>query len=60
MTPEFIERVKRDYVAEDSNLDWDSYLAGYIACLKRFGSQRESRRETKSKLGYSRIGLGNT
>jgi hypothetical protein len=37
MTPEFIERVKRDYVAEKSTLDWDSYLAGYIACLKRFG-----------------------
>ena len=37
MTPEFIERVKRDYVAEQSTLDWDSYLAGYIACLKRFG-----------------------
>jgi len=60
MTPEFIERVKRDYVAEDSKLDWNSYLAGYLACLKRFCSQRENRRETKSKLGYSRIGLGNT
>jgi len=59
MTPEFVERVKRDYVAEDSKLDWDSYLAGYLACLKRFGNQRESRRETKSKLGYSRIGLRN-
>lgn len=59
MTPEFIERVKQDYVAENSALDWDSYLAGYLACLKRFGEKRESRRETKSKLGYSRIGLGN-
>ena len=39
MTPEFIERVKRDYVAEDSKLDWDSYLAGYLACLRRFGSK---------------------
>jgi hypothetical protein len=36
MTPEFIERVKRDYVLEKSVLDWDSYLAGYLACLKRF------------------------
>lgn len=36
MTPEFIERVKRDYVAEESTLDWHSYLAGYLACLKRF------------------------
>ena len=59
MTPEFIERVKRDYVVEKPNLDWDSYLAGYLACLKRFGNQRESHRETKSKLGYSRVGLGN-
>lgn len=59
MTLEFIERAKRDYAAEKSALDWDSYLAGYLACLKRFGSQKESRRETKSKLGYSRIGLGN-
>jgi len=59
MTPEFIERVKLDYVAERSTLDWDSYLAGYLACLRRFGSQKESKRETKSKLGYSRIGLGN-
>lgn len=39
MTPEFIERVKRAYVAEKSVLDWDSYLAGYLACLKRFGSK---------------------
>ena len=40
MTPEFIERVKRDYAAEQSALDWDSYLAGYIACLKRFGGKQ--------------------
>ena len=59
MAPEFIERVKRDYLAEKSVLDWDSYLAGYLACLKRFSSQRERRRETKSKLGYSRVGLRN-
>ena len=39
MTPEFIERAKRDYAAEKSALDWDSYLAGYMACLKRFGSK---------------------
>jgi hypothetical protein len=30
------ERI-RDYVEEKSTLDWDSYLAGYLACLKRFG-----------------------
>lgn len=39
MTPEFIERSKRDYVAEQSVLDWNSYLAGYLACLKRFASK---------------------
>ena len=62
MTPEFIERVKRDYEAEQSTLDWDSYLAGYWAAIKRFGGHRErkeSRREIKSKLGYSRVGLNN-
>ncbi len=60
MTPEFIERVKKDYEAEESTLDWDSYLAGYWASIKRFGNTRErkeSRREVKSNLGYSRIGL---
>ena len=62
MTPEFLERVKRDYTAEQSELDWDSYLAGYWAAVRRFGARRERkehRRETKSKLGYSRIGLKN-
>lgn len=37
MTPEFLERVKRDYDEEKLEMDWDSYLKGYIACLKRFG-----------------------
>jgi len=59
MTPEFIERVKKDYEKESVKLDWDSYLAGYWAGIKRFGEKRELRREIKSKLGYSRIGLGN-
>ena len=59
MTPEFLERVKRDYDSEHSELDWKSYLAGYWAGIKRFGGGKESRRETKSKLGYSRIGLNN-
>ena len=59
MTPEFIERVRRDYDKEPNKLDWESYLAGYWAGVKRFGEKRESRRSTKSKLGYSRIGLGN-
>ena len=62
MTPEFLERVKRDYDKESTTLDWDSYLAGYWAAIMRFGEQREhkeSRREVKSELGYSRIGLNN-
>ncbi len=58
MTPEFIERVKRDYDSEVTKPDWDSYLAGYWAAVKRFGNAR-GRKETKSKLGYSRIGLNN-
>ena len=59
MTPEFLERVKRDYDKEPPGVDWDSYLAGYWAALKRFGGRKEDRRETKSKLGYSRVGLKN-
>lgn len=60
MTPEFVARAKRDYDNEKSQLDWDSYLAGYWAAVKRFSEKRESRREIKSKLGYSRVGLNNT
>lgn len=59
MTPEFIERVQRDYNKEPNTLNWDSYLAGYWAAVKRFGSKRDERREIKSKLGYSRIGRNN-
>lgn len=66
LTPEFLERVRLDYKLEPIQTDWDSYLAGYWAAVKRFGLQRElrregreSRRETKSKLGYSRIGRNN-
>lgn len=62
MTPEFLERVKRDYDKESTQLDWNSYIAGYWAAIQRFGAQRdrkESRREVKSELGYSRIGLNN-
>ena len=59
MTPEFIERVKKDYNNEPNKPDWDSYLAGYWAAVKRFGERREARRATRSKLGYSRIGLNN-
>lgn len=66
MIPAFLEQVKRDYDKESTELDWDSYLAGYWAAVQRFGelSQRrrdrkESRREVMSELGYSRIGLNN-
>lgn len=40
MTEEFLERVRRDYAAESSELDWPAYLAGYIAAVKRFGGRR--------------------
>jgi hypothetical protein len=59
MTPEFLERVRQDYEKESTNLDWDSYVAGYWAGIKRFGEKRESNREIKSRSGYSRIGLRN-
>lgn len=39
MTTEFIKRAKRDFDSEKSNSDFNSYLAGYIACLKRFGGR---------------------
>jgi hypothetical protein len=41
MTPEFIKRVRRDYDANQSTLDWDSYLAGYWAAIKRFGGDKK-------------------
>lgn len=59
MTPEFLERVKQDYEKESTQLDWDSYVAGYWAGIKRFGEKRESKREIKSRSGYSRIGMRN-
>jgi hypothetical protein len=59
MTPEFIELVQQEYNNEPNKPDWESYLAGYWAAVKRFGEKRQDRRETKSKLGYSRVGLGN-
>jgi hypothetical protein len=59
MTPEFLERVKQDYEKESTKPDWDSYVAGYWAGIKRFGEKRESNREIKSRSGYSRIGLRN-
>lgn len=58
MTPEFIERARKDFDKDDRYLDWESFLAGYWAATKRFG-QREDRREIRSKQGYSRVGLNN-
>lgn len=40
MTPEFVERARRDYESEKSELYWESYLAGYWAAVKRFGCKR--------------------
>lgn len=37
MTPELVERARRDYNSEKSELDWESYLAGYWAAIKQFG-----------------------
>ena len=51
MTPEFIERVRRDFNNEKSVHDWESYLAGYLAALKRFGQLRENYRDTKHSVG---------
>ena len=53
MTPEFLERVKRDYDKESTTLDWDSYLAGYWAAIKRFGEQREIVKNLVEKLNLS-------
>ena len=50
MTPEFIEKVKRDYYAQDVRPDWTSYLAGYIACLKRFGGNNCEHRTTSKTI----------
>lgn len=54
MTPEFIEKVKRDYYAQDVRPDWTSYLAGYIACLKRFGGNNCEHRTTSKTIQRQR------
>lgn len=51
MTPEFIERVRRDFNDEKSVHDWNSYLAGYLAALKRFGQQHKNYRNDKHSIG---------
>ena len=59
MTSEMMERIKRDFNREPDKdtLSFEAYVAGYMAGIKRFGQRPD--REIRSKLGYSRIGLGN-
>uniref|UniRef100_A0AAU7B949 Uncharacterized protein n=1 Tax=Pseudomonas phage BL5 TaxID=3109218 RepID=A0AAU7B949_9VIRU len=41
MSPEFLAKVRKDF--ESSGLaeyEWDTFLKGYIACLKRFGGSK--------------------
>ena len=60
MTPELIKKIRKDYEAEPNkeNLCYASYIAGYLQSMKRF-AERPNRREVRSKLSYSRIGLNN-
>lgn len=46
MSPEFLEKVKKDYYNSNQKLDWESFLAGYIACLKRFCNQGKINEQT--------------
>jgi hypothetical protein len=58
MTPELLDKIKKDFDNNKRATDLGSYLAGYQDAIKRFG-QRQDRREIRSKQGYSRIGLNN-
>jgi hypothetical protein len=60
MTSEMMDKIKRDFNREPDKdtLSFEAYVAGYMAGIKRFG-ERPNRREIRSKLGYSRIGLNN-
>lgn len=55
-----MEKIKRDFNREPDKdtLSFEAYVAGYMAGIKRF-AERPNRREIKSSLGYSRIGLNN-
>ena len=55
-----MEKIRKDYEREPDKetLHWEAYVAGYMAGVKRFG-ERPNRREIRSKLGYSRVGLNN-
>lgn len=39
MTPEFLEKARKDYEQLTSDIDWQSFLKGYIAAVKRFGGR---------------------
>jgi len=42
MTPEFIERAKKDFSKEEYfEDDWKAFLAGYWAATKRFGGTND-------------------
>lgn len=60
MTSEMMDKIKRDFNREPDKdtLSFEAYVAGYMAGIKRFG-ERPNRREIRSKLGYSRVGLNN-
>ncbi len=58
MTPELLDKIKKDFDNNKRATDLGSYLAGYQDAMKRF-NQRQDRREIRSKQGYSRIGLNN-
>ena len=60
MTSDLMDKIKRDFNREPDKdtLSFEAYVAGYMAGVKRFG-ERPNRREIRSKLGYSRVGLNN-
>lgn len=60
MPPELMDKIKRDFNREPDKdtLSFEAYVAGYMAGVRRF-AERPNRKEIQSKLGYSRIGLGN-
>lgn len=38
MKSEFIAKVRKDFEASElPEYEWQTYLMGYLACLKRFG-----------------------
>jgi len=54
MTPEFIERARKDFDKDDRYLDWESFLAGYWAATKRFGGTNDmGRNRTRTNSSKS-------